>query len=333
VPRLLPRRSVLRFLAAASASGLTWKLGRSGGTRPVTAARPLLGTWVHLTIEGDDREAARAAAEATLDEMAGLEALLSRHRADSEVSRLNATGRIKGATRALRDVLRLADGIYRMGEGAFDITVAPLFDCYREYSERGQGLPPLARVEEARARVDQRHLRVEGQTVYCTRPGLQITLDGIAKGYIVDRGVAVLKERGFPHLLVEAGGDLVASGSKDPQTAWRIGIRNPRRSLGFRASFEARDQAVATSGDYMQPFAPDYSQHHIVDPRTGYSPPELASSTVVAPDAATADALATLVMVLGPRVGVELLEELPGCEGYLVAKTLEVTRTSGFALL
>jgi thiamine biosynthesis lipoprotein len=83
----------------------------------------------------------------------------------------------------------------------------------------------------------------------------------------------------------------------------------------------------------MQPFTSDLKQHHILDPRTGYSSPELASSTVLAPDAATADALATLTMVLGPRRGRELLEDMPDCEGYFVAKDLEVTRTSGFSLV
>jgi thiamine biosynthesis lipoprotein len=127
--------------------------------------------------------------------------------------------------------------------------------------------------------------------------------------------------------LAGGGGSRMRRG--DP---WRIGIRSPRRQLALQARFDARDRAVASSGDYMQPFAPDYSQHHILDPRTGYSAPELASSTVVASDAATADALATLVMVLGPVRGRALLEDLPDCEGYLLTKNLEVVRTSGFGV-
>ena len=83
----------------------------------------------------------------------------------------------------------------------------------------------------------------------------------------------------------------------------------------------------------MQPYTADFAQHHILDPRTGRSASELASSTVVADDAATADALATLTMVLGPRTGRELLEDLPDCEGYLISKNLEVTQTSGFTVL
>jgi thiamine biosynthesis lipoprotein len=82
----------------------------------------------------------------------------------------------------------------------------------------------------------------------------------------------------------------------------------------------------------MQPFTPDFAQHHILDPRSGYSAPELASSTVIAPTAALADGLSTLTMALGRRRSVELIEDLPDCEGYFVTKDLEVAMTSGFAI-
>jgi thiamine biosynthesis lipoprotein len=111
---------------------------------------------------------------------------------------------------------------------------------------------------------------------------------------------------------------------------WSIGIRRPRPGIALQARFEASNRAVATSGDYMQPFTADYAQHHILDPRTGYSAPELASSTVSAPNAAMADALATVTMVLGPRRGRDLIEALPDCEAYFVSKNLDVVRTSGF---
>jgi thiamine biosynthesis lipoprotein len=145
--------------------------------------------------------------------------------------------------------------------------------------------------------------------------------------------VDVLRGRGFGDVIVEAGGDLVAGGVRGDGTPWRIGIRAPRPGLALTARFEAANRAVATSGDYMQPFTDDYSQHHILDPRRGYSSPELASATVAAPTAALADALATLTMVLGPRRGRALIEDLPDCEAYFIAKDLEVTRTSGFTVL
>ncbi|MEN8161701.1 MAG: FAD:protein FMN transferase, partial [Myxococcota bacterium] len=220
--------------------------------------------------------------------------------------------------------------VSRLGEGAFDVTIQPVVDLYRGQLRRGLGLPDGKGIERALARVDHRGVRIQGGTVTLERAGMEVTLDGIGKGYVIDRGVEVLRRSGFGSVFVEAGGDLVAGGGSDP---WRIGIRSPRRHLALQARFDARDRAVATSGDYMQPFTADYSQHHILDPRTGTSAPELASATVVAGDAATADALATGVMVLGPVRGRALLEDLPGCEGYLVTKDLGVVRTSGFGLV
>jgi thiamine biosynthesis lipoprotein len=261
--------------------------------------------------------------------MRSLEAMLSRHRDDSEVGRLNATGRVDGASDALLDVLRLADRIHRLGDGAFDVTVLPVLELYRRTPSGHHALPAKLLVEQALAAVGQHRLRIDGRTV-SAEPGVRVTLDGIAKGYVVDQAVAELKALGFPNTFVEAGGDLIAAGEKAGGAPWRIGIRNPRPGLTLVARFDVRERAVATSGDYMQPFTPDFALHHILDPRTGRSAPELASATVIASDAATADALATLTMVLGSARGRALLEELPGCEGYFVAKDLTVTRTTGF---
>lgn len=326
------RRNLLRILAVGGAAGVAWKLGLFDRWRERTAIRSrlLMGTVVHLTVIGEDLEAAEAAADACLDRMAGLERLLSRHRADSEVSRLAETGRLLDTSDALLDVLAVARRVSDLGDGAFDVTVQPVLDVYRARMTAGSEPPRDAELEPPLALVDHRALRVEGRSVTLERPGMRITLDGVAKGYVVDRGVDVLREHGFANVFVEAGGDLVAGGSKDSGTPWRVGIRGPRPGIRLQATFEAQNRAVATSGDYMQPFTSNYELHHIIDPRTGRSAPELASATVVAPDAATADALATLSMVLGSRLSLEILEELRDCEGYLVTKELRVVQTSGF---
>jgi thiamine biosynthesis lipoprotein len=304
---LLGRRDALKILAVGGAAAGAWSLGLLGGSRVVERSRVLMGTGVHLRVVGDDRDASADAADAALRRMAELEGKLSRYRPGSEVWRLNESGWIDAASDALLDVLALAGQVHRLGDGAFDVSIQPVLDLYREQLASGGALPSA-------------------------RPGMHITLDGIGKGYVVDRGVDALRERGFGDVFVEAGGDLVAAGRRVSGDPWRIGIRRPRPGLALQARFEARDRAVATSGDYMQPFTRDYTHHHILDPRSGRSAPELASATVVTSDAATADALATLAMVLGPRRGRALLEDLPDCEGYLVSKDLEVTRTSGFDL-
>jgi len=320
----LSRRRVLQIAAFSGAGGLlAWRLGRAPAGGTVRRTRALMGTTVHLTVIGDDAAVAAEATEATLARMAALEAQLSRYRPSSDVGRLNAHGVVERPSPALLDVLALAREIHALGDGAFDVTMLPLLEAYRAAQP---ALPGEAALTDALARVGSDALRVDDGRVRLQRPGMGITLDGIGKGYIVDEGVAVLKRHGFGHVLVEAGGDLMAAGRR-----WRIGVRDPRASR-LMTRIGAKDVAVATSGDYFQPFTRDFSQHHILDPRTGRSSPELASATVIAPTAARADALATLAMVLGARRTVEILEELAGCEACVVTKASGVTRTSGFPM-
>jgi thiamine biosynthesis lipoprotein len=143
--------------------------------------------------------------------------------------------------------------------------------------------------------------------------------------------VKVLNRLGFANVLVEAGGDLLASGKKSPDLPWQIGIQSPRKEkVGLLGNFNVENRAVAAFGDYMQPFTADMKQHHILDPRTGYSAPELASVTVIAPSAALADGLTTTIMNLGPQAGLGVIENLTGCEACLISKDLQIVNSSGF---
>lgn len=334
-PRILPtRRQALRILGLSAAAAGALAVGRRGAfsTQAVTRSAWLMGTATRLTVVGTDRDEAGAAADATLAEMARLEAILSAYRPDSPLSRLNATGRLADPEPALLAVLTLGERIARLGEGAFDLTVQPLLDLY-DARRGGPSLPSPAAVEAARALVDHRGVRLEAAAVTLARSGMRITVDGIATGYILDRGTEVLRAHGFTNVLIDVGGDIVARGERSPGRPWRIGLRNPRPGPTLLGTFEVRDGAVATSGDYLHTFASDFTRHHIVDPRTGWSPPELSSATVIAPDAATADALSTLAFVLGARRGRDLLETLPGCEGCFLDKELRMTRTRGFRLV
>jgi len=122
----------------------------------------------------------------------------------------------------------------------------------------------------------------------------------------------------------------MASGFKEQNAPWKVGIEAPRRyHSGLLAALELNNRAVATSGDYMQPFTADFSEHHILDARRGHSAPELASAAVAAPSAALADALATACMVLGSRASLQLLARLQDCAAHLITKNLLVIRVNG----
>lgn len=320
------RRQFLRIVAASGAAALAIKTGldKARGRQTVTQTRVLMGTVVNLTLVTSNPYDGQAAIAACLSRMTDLERALSRFRPDSQVSRLNRDGVVSNACPELVELLELSRRVSDWSSGAFDITVKPVLDQYWGAAESAERLPSDHAIAEAREVVDYRRITIDDHRVSLVEPGMAITLDGVAKGYIVEAGVVELRDRGFSKVIVEAGGDLMASGDGEDGNAWRIGIRSPRASRpGPAPPLSLRNQAVATSGDYVQAFSPEFSHHHIIDPRTGCSGPELASATVVAPRAPVADALATAVMVMGVEEGVRLIRTLPGCEATLVTKELE----------
>ncbi|MFV0437231.1 MAG: FAD:protein FMN transferase [Desulfopila sp.] len=328
------RRRFLQIVAVAGAAGACWQLGLFRGDSGLTAARrslPIMGTYLNLTVYGRDIDRCEEAIDATFQRMLALEKELSRHMATSPLHQLNSSGTLPAPGRELLAVLRGSLQLSEETDGAFDVTMLPLLTLYSDSGEQG-ATPAPAILRQTRTRTtDYRKLQVSAEEVRLSEPNMAVTLDGIAKGYIVDQGVAALKAEGFGQVFVDAGGDLMVTGAKPDGSPWRIGIMNPRKDRPFKpVAFPVTERAVATSGDYFQAFTPDMRNHHIIDPHTGYSSPELASCTVTAPTAMRADGLATAVMVLGRHRGLELLETLPGCEGYLIDKQLNGFATSGF---
>jgi len=327
------RRGFLQIIAAAGAVGALYHFSLKAD-RPVAAtvrrSRTLMGTQINLTVYGPEREQCENAVNATFSRMEDLVRSLSRHDPGSELSRLNATGNLQQPSEDLCRVLRQADEISRATDGAFDVTVLPLLRLYTEAGKKGI-LPADDQILFTRRLADYRKVRIHDASIELAEKGMSITLDGIGKGYVVDEGVATLKTLGFTNVYVEAGGDLMAAGSKPGDIPWRIGIRNPRPESSSRLNIvEMSDRAVATSGDYMQPFTPDMRHHHIIDPRTGFSPPGLASATVTAPSVALADGLATAAMVMGPDRSLEVIGSLSECEGLFIGKDLRHYKTEGF---
>lgn len=329
----LDRRGFLRIVAAAGTAGVATKVGLNISRTPVIVSKSkvLMGTVVNLTVAGKSRRKAERAAEACYRRMEGLEKILSRFHPESQLSQLNLNGELFDAHPALRELLETSFHIAERSGGAFDISVKPLSDLYTSFQREEQGVPPRNEIEEAITKVDYRQVRWSGERVWFSQPGMSITLDGIAKGFIVDRGVEVLHGWGFDNVLVEAGGDLAACGKKNTVSPWKVGVKSPRnKEASLVTKFPLFESAAATSGDYLEYFTQDFQHHHILDPRKGYSSPDLASATIIAPTGTLADAMATAVMVLGKKEGLRWLEETPGMEGFLVTKSMETVCTKNF---
>ena len=330
---MLSRRQFIRIVAIGSSAGIAAGCGvvdLTEGLRLLSRSRVLMGTIVTFNVFSNDPSRAEAAISACLEGMEELEKVLSRFVPDSSLSKLNRAGRLSNPPESLGEVIQEGYRISELSNGSFDISILPLLKLYLDH-RLPTGVPTADVVSQKLRLVDYRQIQIGEGEIRFGRKGMEATLDGIAKGYIVDHGVQALIEFGFDDVMVEAGGDLYASGNKSSDGLWRIGLRPPRiEQPALMAKFHLHDKAVATSGDYEQAFSSNYVHHHILDPRTGYSSPHLASATLIAENCTLADGWATALMVMDPAEGMRLIESLSGIEAMLVAKNLETRFSSGF---
>ena len=264
--------------------------------------RELVGFGTTLSLEAGhaDERVLVAALDAAVATLQRIEGQMSLFRDDSALSRLNRDGHLAAAPAPLRELLGIARDVARRSDGAFDPTVQPLWLAFAAAQAQGR-LPTADDVAAARARVDWRALVLEKDGgVRLARPGMGVTLNGIAQGYAADRVRAVLRAHGIRHALVDAG-EYAPTGRNPAGAPWTLGIADPHAPDRVLARLFADGRCVATSGDDQTTFSADHRHHHIFDPHTGWSPPDIAGVTVAAPSGALADALTKVFFVAGPR--------------------------------
>lgn len=276
--------------------------------------RPAMGTRVSITAVAESQQRATEGFGHAFAEMDRLIALLNRYDPASAVSQLNAAGRIEGPPPELVQVLKQARSFHQTSFGAFDVTVGPLLAVFRAgFRQVVPCGPDDAEIRDALARVGAHHVAVSRRRVTLARDGMAVTLDGIAKGHIVDAMAAVLDRHGLRQYLIDAGGDIRARGTRETGSPWTVAVRDPANHGLLPDVVPLDGGAIATSGSYEIHFDDDLAFHHIVDAATGRSPAAARSVSVRAPTAMAADALATGVFVLGPAAGVALVDGLRGC--------------------
>jgi thiamine biosynthesis lipoprotein len=309
------RPLVLLLLGLLLAAGW-WRLQSAPG--PLLETRLLMGTTVTIEADGLARDRLTAAVAAAFTEIARIEALMTPHRADSDVARLSAAPRTATVAPETAEVITLGLEIAARSGGAFDLTLGRLKMLWGIETETPR-VPETAELTAALAEIGPGALTVTGKQIHKRAPQLAVDLGGIAKGYAVDRALAVLRAYGVTSAAVNAGGDIALLGSKQGRP-WRIGIQHPRRPGEVLTTLEVIDRAVVTSGDYERSFEQDGRRyHHLFDPRSGYPAERCQSVTVLAPGAMLADALATALFVLGPEAGLALLADYPHVDALFVA--------------
>jgi len=289
--RELDRRSFLTTVAGgvAGAGLLGQTLLVDGDVTEVRSTRLMMGTLVTVTAVTRDTDRAELGVERAFAEMSRLESVFTRHDPEGEVARLNEAGVLTEPSPELVAILRRCRRVYDRTDGAFDPTILPVVSAYESGSDNPQ---------DARRRVEGASFDAVDVSASELRTSTPVTLDGVAKGAVVDAGVAALRDW-VDAGLVEAGGDVRAFGGSGsgPGSRWRVGVEDPRGD-GLAETLRLDSGGVATSGSYRIYYDEDRTEHHIVTPGTGRSPTEDTSVTVVAPDAETADAYSTAAFVM-----------------------------------
>ncbi|MBI4409309.1 MAG: FAD:protein FMN transferase [Gemmatimonadetes bacterium] len=330
-PDRLARLLELGFQRERDAAVTTEAVRIDRRTHKLTAARAAMGTCVSISALGDSRARVEDAIGRAFEEMDRLIGIFSRFEHASALTRLNEQGRLRGAPPELARVVARALRYHRVTAGAFDISVAPLVDLFRDRLRTDAAAPPGdAEIREVRALVGARDITASRREVRFGKAGMRVTLDGIAKGYIVDRMAATLEARRVRNYLINGGGDIRAAGRKEGRQPWTVAVQDPGVPGRFRDALHLTDAAVATSGSYEIYFDRDRLFHHIVDASTGRSPTRCTSVSVIAPTTIAADALATSVFVMGPDPGLAFVESLAGCECLIIDRCGRELRSRGW---
>ena len=297
---VISRRRFIAFVGAAAGLPLLLKAG-GAQARPVRWEGTSLGAPASIQLYHTDEKLARAAIDAGLAELARQEAIFSVYRADSAITQLNREGVLENAPPDFINMLTRALTLAKISDGVYDPTVQPVWQLYFRHfisSNPDSAGPKPSELAEALALVDWRGVEIDAgrSRVSFARPGMGLTLNGGAQGYISDRVVDVLRSYGFDRMLVDMGEPRAIS-TKPDGTAWRIGIANPADPGSTVTTLEVVDKCVATSGGYGTLFDQEGKFTHIIDTRSGRTAEKLLGVSVVADKGIIADGLSTAMLM------------------------------------
>lgn len=337
----LSRRKVL-IAGGLAASGLgaaglgaAVSFGPPGWSEATSERRGIgFGTLLSLKASHKNARTLDAALDAAWTEIVHVEEAASLFRADSALCRLNREGILRNPPVRLVDMLKEALSISEITDGAFDPTVQPLWRVYDTAYIAGR-YAASDEVKRASALIGWRDVFVSDSEIGFKRPGMALTLNGIAQGFATGRCLDVLREHGIVNAFIDTG-EIGAVGSRGGERGkdsdWTASIADPRKPDEIIGLAQPLHGILATSGDYATVWSNDFSHHHIIDPATSQSPFVTASVSVLAQSGGWADGLATAMMVMGPERSLSLANRLTGVEALIVTKSGTRYVTDGFPL-
>lgn len=294
------------------------------------ATRPYLGAYVTIQCfyEADQESLAAEAIQKCWGRMDQIQQEMNAYAQEGDVAEINRNG--PQGVRVRQDVYRLLkDSLHfaQLAEGAFDVTVFPLVELWKDAEAQGR-FPDQAELKAARDKVGYQNLRLEEpDRVVLAKPGMKVDLGGIVAGFACDEIAAILGSYGIKDFLVDTGGEIFCRGKNKGSEPWLVGIQDPQDKQGILMTIELNDSCASTSGNYEKFYTIEgTSLSHIIDPVSGYPQKDIISATVIAKSAELADALSTALCVMGSEKGMALIRRLDSVEALIIENKDGVTR-------
>ena len=316
-------------------------LAGCGFQKQVSFSGKTMGTIYHITVVTGffkNTKTLKDKIDIRLDE---INKSMSTYRKDSEISRFNALKQIGEKFYISNDffnVMKVANNIYKLTGGVWDGTIKPIENLWGfGNSENIKRTPEKSEIEALLPEIGFNYIEISSSRYLVKRKApISLDLASIAKGYSVDQVAALLRTNQIKNFLVEIGGEVFAAGFRKDGKNWKIGINRPEKNASFDQVYKVlclQDKGFATSGDYRNYFECEGKRFsHILDPRNGYPINNgVVSVSIVADTCTFADGLATAIMVLGHKKGLELVHSLDNTECLIVVRADDGTLTDYYS--
>ncbi|MBJ81065.1 MAG: hypothetical protein CMH60_07095 [Myxococcales bacterium] len=304
------------------------------GYRLLKEQKKGMGTLFQIQVWSQNPEQDLPLLKEALARMDETEQTMSEWLSDSEVSQLNhrAGKQPLAVSQELYEVLKIGREISQISRGAFAMTWAALRGLWNFNQHiiptKEEIEPRLALIGDEDIEMRQWEFTPGSPKVRLKRPGMQLGLGGIAKGYALDQAMQILVDGGIRNALIFAGGDILTR-SEPGFRPWKIAIEDPRSETPLGV-LHIPEGAVATSGDYEKFFIKDGKRyHHLLDPRTGFPAPHHSSVTVVTDAGVKADAWATALFIMEPKDAIDVVEYYNDLEAIIVNAKGEIFISDG----
>jgi thiamine biosynthesis lipoprotein len=286
-------------------------------------AMKLMGNHFELTVVAADESWADERIDCGVQEIQRIERLLTTFSEDSETALINAQAGVAPVSVSLEtfNLIERSIRISTLTQGAFDITYGSIDKRLWNFDTTMRSLPEPAVAKEMVRLIDYRKIVLDrgNHSVFLKEKGMRIGFGGIGKGYAAEMAKALLKRIGVTSGVVNASGDLTAWGYRPDGTPWTIGVVNPDSPGEIIAYLNVTDMAIATSGNYEKFIIIDGKRYsHTIDPKTGLPVTGIKSVTILCPNAEIADAIATPVMIMGVRAGLDMINQMRHIEAILI---------------